>query len=53
MKLISLVALVLFVSCASSPHVEKWEADHKNTWTEKKETYRALSSVKEREKDSK
>lgn len=51
-KLIPALALILFVSCASNTFVEKTESNHKNAWVEKSQTYRALSSVKEREKDS-
>lgn len=49
-KLIPAFALILFVSCASNPYVEKTENNHKNAWTEKSSTYRALSSVEEKDK---
>jgi len=52
-KLIPALALILFVSCASNPYTAKNETDHKNAWVEKSQTYRALSSVEERDKDNK
>lgn len=45
------MTVFLFVSCASNPHWDKTEENHDNAWTEKSETYRALSSVDESEKD--
>lgn len=50
-KLIPAFALMLFVSCASNTYVEKTEKNHQNAWVEKSETYRALSSIREEEKD--